>query len=33
MFGIPKCDIKDMKNIILTNIEDYIETYKEQYED
>lgn len=33
MFGIPKSDIKDIENIILANIEDYIETYKEEYED
>lgn len=33
MFGISKSDIKDMENIILANIEDYILTYKIDYED
>lgn len=33
MFGIPKCDIKDMEEIIKSNIENYIELYQEEYED
>lgn len=33
MFGIPKSDINDMENIILANIEDCIEIYKQDYED
>lgn len=33
MFGIPKSDMEDMENIILANIEDYILTYKIDYED
>jgi len=33
MFGIPKSDIEDIESIILANIEDYILTYKVDYED
>lgn len=33
MFGIPKCDIKDMEEIIKNNLLDYIEIYKQDYED
>lgn len=35
MFGVMKEDysLKDMENIILANIEDYILTYKIDYED
>lgn len=33
MFGIPKCDIKDMEEIIKNNLLDYIKIYKQDYED
>lgn len=36
MFGLLKCEIKDVKKmeeIIKNNLLDYIETYKEEYED
>lgn len=33
MFGIPKSDIDDLEEIILSNINDYIKLYKEDYED
>lgn len=33
MFGIPKSDIKDIEEIIESNIENYIELYQEEYED
>lgn len=33
MFGIPASDMEDMQEIVLANIEDYIEIYKQDYED